>query len=142
MSDLAAISLLQDEIISLQVEKDASQKIADGISAELEKKKSLMLKILVDAKLDSFKTEAGSISVNRRFQVTVPKGDDLQAFFEFLGAKEPDTAQALRTVNYATLNNWYKEKLEAAGEDAPFLQIPGLKPPTANEYLTVRKGKG
>lgn len=130
---------LQEVILDLQGEHDAKKKEIEGIYAKLEEAKSKLLAYMVENKLESFKTDRGTISLNRKFQVTVPKGDDLQAFFDYLGSTDPDTAASLRTVNYMTLNSWYKETLEAAGDEAPFLKIPGLKPPTANEYLSVRR---
>ena len=135
------VSKLQDEILRLQGDYDALKKQSEKISGELETAKSKMLAYMVEAKLDSFKTERGSISLNRRFQVKVPRGDALEEFFSYLEGKDKAAASALRTVNYQSLNSWYKEVLEAAGDNAPFLVIPGLEPPSCNEYLSVRAKK-
>lgn len=136
MSDLAT---LQENILDLQGRYDDQKKELDITSKLLENAKSDMLAHMVESKIDSFKNDRGTITLNRRFQVTVPKGDELEAFFGYLESTDSRSAHALRTVNYATLNSWYKEQLEAAGDNAPFLRIPGLLPPTANEYLSVRR---
>lgn len=136
MSNLTA---MQERILTLQESYDTGKKALDVISKDLETAKSELLAHMVETGVDSFKNERGTITLNRRFQVTVPKGDDLESFFGYLEKTDERSAHALRTVNYATLNSWYKEQLEAAGDGAPFLQIPGLQPPTANEYLSVRR---
>lgn len=136
MSNLAE---LQERILDLQGEYDKVKKSLETISKDLESAKSDMLAHMVESKIDSFKNDKGTITLNRRFQVTVPKGDDLEAFFGYLEKTNVAAAHALRTVNYQTLNSWYKEQLDAAGDQAPFIQIPGLQPPTANEYLSVRR---
>lgn len=132
MSDLSS---LQEKILTLQEAYDLSKKSLDAISKELEGAKSDMLAHMVESKIDSFKNDRGTITLNRRFQVLTPKGDDLDAFFNYLG----EAGSALRTINYQTLQSWYKEQMEAAGDNAPFLKIPGLAPATCNEFLSVRR---
>ncbi len=142
MTELSTLSGLQEEILELQRQVDELEEAKKKISEGLAGKKAELLSFMIEAKLDNFKTKSGTITVNRKFQVTCPKGDDLDSFFAFLGANDPMAASALRTVNYSTLNSWYSEKLAEAGESAPFLKIPGIKAATCNEFLTVRRIKG
>lgn len=137
---LSQLSLLQEEIIKAQSSYDSTKKILEGLGAALEKQKRQMLEYMNEAKLTNFKTSSGTMILNRRFAVTVPKGPDLEAFLSYLQDQKPDSYRALRTVNYQTLNGWYKEELDAAVERGELdFQIPGLHEPTVNEYLSVRK---
>lgn len=137
---LASLSALQDEIINEADEVARLKKEAESASAALEAKKRKLLEMMNEAKLTSFRTARGQIVLNRTFAVKVPRGDDLDAFLGFLEKERPNDYMALRTVNYATLNSWYRIELEAAKERGDFdFSFPGIGESTASEHLSIRR---
>lgn len=136
-STIGDLSKLQDQILQRQAEHDAKKKELEELGALLEADKRKMIEFMTEANLTNFKTPRGQIVLNRKFTVPTPKGDDLDTF---LGSLAPDVAKTLRTVNYQTLNSWYKTEMENAKERGDFdWRPPGLQEPTVQEYLSVRR---
>lgn len=139
-TSITDLSRLQDEILGLEDKHDRLKKELDALNADLGGKKAQMIEYMNAAKLTNFKTPRGQIILNRKFAVTVPKGEDLDNFFTFLEASAPDHYRALRTVNYQTLNSWYMAELDMAKMRGEFGWCPpGLKEPKVGEYLSIRK---
>lgn len=131
------LSRVQDEILGMQELYDKEKKALEIIAAELETKKRQMVEMMASAHLTNFKTPRGQIVLNRRFTVPTPKGEDLHAFLDSL---QPDVRKGLVTINYQTLNGWYKAEMEAAKSRGDFDWKPvGLPEPTFSEYLSVKR---
>jgi hypothetical protein len=131
------LSKLQDEILDLQVKYDTVKQGLEEVGADLDGKKRQMIEMMATAHLTNFKTPRGQIILNRKFTVPTPKGDDLHAF---LGSLPDEVRRGLITVNYQTLNGWYKAEMDAAKERGDFDWKPaGLQEPTFAEYLSVKR---
>lgn len=110
--------------------------------AKLDKMNSKVLAILKDLKRDSYKSPLGSVSIQRRSSVVMPKDPDSRSkFFDYL--KETNQYDTLITVNSQTLNAWYKQEKEAAELEKRSLDfnIPGLGQPSTFETVRLTKGK-
>lgn len=136
-STIGDLSRLQDSILQRQADYDQKKRELEELGGLLEADKRKMIEFMTEANLTNFKTPRGQIVLNRKFTVPTPKGDDLDIF---LGSLAPEVARTLRTVNYQTLNSWYKTEMENAKERGDFdWRPPGLQEPTVQEYLSVRR---
>jgi len=81
----------------------------------------------------------GTLSVQNRFTVTVPKGDNKLTFFDYL--KENGIFEDMATVHSQTLNSWFKEKQEQAlAEGNLEFSVPGISEAKIMKTLGFRKG--
>jgi len=109
------------------------------MNADLKKTERSLLQAMEDADLDSFKNEHGSFSIGRRTSVKLPSSpEQWDMFWDYLS--ETGAEGALKTVNSARLNAWYKQEYEIAVEEGNIdFSIPGIEEPTISEYISMRK---
>jgi len=83
----------------------------------------------------------GQISLTETLSVTTPKTPEQKAsFFNWLKQEMgEDGYLAYATVNSASLNKLYKEKVEEYGDRGEILEIEGLSAPTSFTKLSMRK---
>lgn len=112
-------------------------------AAEL-KKKELQAKItglLRDMNEKSYECEFGRVSRVAEFSVKLPQGEDKLKFFEYL--KEKGLFEAYATINYASLNAYYKAELESAKKGDPLaalnFSLPGIGEATTFETIRFKK---
>ena len=112
---------------------------ANLLNVDLKKVERSLLEEMNAENVASFKNEYGSFSVGARTSVKLPATpEDWSAFWQYLSVK--DAEDALKTVNSAKLNAWYKEEFKIAQEEGNMdFSIPGLKEPTISEYISMRK---
>lgn len=125
----------REKIDLIQMELKREQEILDKMNVRV-------LAILKELKRDSYKSPLGSVGIQRRTSVTMPKDPtQREQFFGYL--REKGAYDALITVNSQTLNAWYKQELEQAQLEKRSLdfQVPGLNPPSTFEVIRVTKGK-
>lgn len=135
------LSDLQDEIITKRREYDVAKAAYTEVEDALAALESKMVTFMSDAGLTTFKTSLGQITLNRRWRVNVPKGDDLDKFMDYLKVHQPESFRHLQTVNYQSLNSWFNAELDAARDRGDVgWAPPGLAEPRVNEYLSIRKG--
>ncbi len=111
-------------------------------TAVLEKMNLKVLAYLKQLNRDSYKTPKGSVGIQRRTSVTMPKDPEArEKFFSYL--KQTNQYNELITVNSQTLNAWYKAEREQAEREQRALgfEIPGLGQPSTFETIRVTKGK-
>jgi len=83
----------------------------------------------------------GQVSISENLSVATPKTpEEKQAFFAWL-TKEmgEDGFLTYASVNSASLNSLYKEKVEEYGQRGEVLEIDGLNAPTSFNKLSLRK---
>ena len=120
-----------------QEEKDIKKVLSDK-AEEVSKCEAEIMKELEDQKLDSFKGNAGLVYFSEKYDVKFPKEDgvkeELREYLEQRGA-----FGAMWSINYASLNSWYKQEIEHAKSEGQYLDIPGLDP-VMSKTLNFRKG--
>jgi len=130
------------EVFAQREKIEQIQKTLKDESAILERMNLKVMAYLKQLNRDSYKTPLGSIGIQRRTSVTMPKDiESREKFFEYL--KSTKQYDQLITINSQTLNAWYKAELEQAenaGNSLGF-QVPGLGQPSIFETIRVTKGR-
>lgn len=110
--------------------------------AELDRLEGVIMQALADAKLKSFKSGAGLVTLVTRYSVQTPKTiDEKRSFFDWLKDKGDEIYWTYMTVNSQSLNALYKTELELAKEAGDFdFRLPGIGEPKASQALSRRKG--
>lgn len=134
LSDLDAAV---NEMAELSAQIDAYEEQIKGLNAQ---KAALQLKVI--AALDaterkSYSTARARVTKVSRFQVSMPKDPESRAkFFDYL--RERGVFENLVSVNYQTLNSFYKEQFEQAKDSGDIdFAIPGIGEARAFEYVTI-----
>ena len=83
----------------------------------------------------------GQVSISENLSVATPKTpEEKEAFFAWLKEEMgQDGYLTYATVNSASLNSLYKQKVEEYGERGEVLEIAGLQQPTSFTKLSLRK---
>lgn len=124
------------------LQRDLLESLKDNLKVEqerLDKMEADLIKILEAANLKSFKAENGQVDIRQRLSIKTPQGEQKESFFNYL--KELGLFEAMATINYNTLNSWYKEEQERAVQEGRYLDIPGLDIPTMTPILYVKRSK-
>lgn len=124
----------------------ALRKKKKDLEEEIEKLKKLSLPLeqkltfyMEEMDVTSVKRPEGTLIRTQKFSYRVPKGENLQAFFEHL--KGRGLYDAYATVNSAQINSFANEEMSQALERGETnFEIPGLGKPSLTEYITLRKG--
>ena len=111
------------------------------LEEDLDQHERVLLATLGELKLDSFKSQYGTVSKRATFSWKTPKGDALIDFTKYLDAHEQGGHYALMSYNSKTLNSYLKQKMEEAKEKKEFLRIPGIDEPTMQETLVFTRSK-
>lgn len=133
---------IKDTIQRLAVVRDEIDKRTDDMKPFTEEKESLQAKLTLMLKEigeDSFKSEFGTISKITNLTVKLPKGEDREEFFNYL--RERGSFESLVTIDYQTLNAYYREQREQAIENGDAIaalnfSLPGIG--QANSFETIR----
>lgn len=123
--------MLEKEV---EIHKEAQKKLNEEI-AGLEKQG---LELMKTQNLSSVKHARGTFFITTRFSVKNPATpEDKESFYNYL--RETENFDNMVSVNNKTLNAWYKEQLEIAKKEGNFgFKVPGLSPPSAHEYVTLK----
>jgi len=83
----------------------------------------------------------GQVSISENLSVATPKTpEEKQAFFNWLKQEMgEDGYLTYASVNSASLNSLYKQKVEEYGARGEVLEIAGLQQPTSFNKLSLRK---
>lgn len=126
-------------------ETRAEIKALESKKTPLEKhKKELEIKLaglLKEMNEKSFVSEFGRITRITNFSVTLPKGEDKLKFFDYLKAK--GLFEAYATINYNSLNSYFKAEFEEAKKQDPLsalnFSLPGIGEAKSFETVQFRK---
>lgn len=84
----------------------------------------------------------GTLSIQTKFSVKVPKGDEAKAsLFQYIEKeKGPPVLFGLQTIHSATLNSFYDQEFELAKERGDHRWVlPGVGEPEAYKQISFRK---
>jgi hypothetical protein len=123
-----SLAKLEEQAKPLNEEKDA-----------LQAKLTLMLREINEK---SFKCEFGTVTRVTKHTVTLPDGENKQAFFNYL--KERGVFEEMATIHHSKLNSYFNEQREIAIEsgdvDAALnFSLPGIGESKAFETIQLRK---
>lgn len=133
-ASLAEVSALTERFLTLkkQIEKIEDEQI-QPLSDEVSEIQGKLIRLFEANSLKKFSSPIGSVNLIIDKKVDMPKGDDKFAFVEFM--KQIGEWDAMASIHHASLNSWFKEKLE----NNPIFVAPGLGLPKENKYL--KRGK-
>lgn len=125
--------------VDLEIDKLSEQlKKLNEEKSGLKSKLTLMLK---ECGEKNFTCELGTITKVTDYSVSMPQGEAKQKLFDFL--RERGVFESLATVNYQTLNAYYKEQWELAKKEDPMaalnFSLPGIGEPKSFETIKFRK---
>jgi len=114
--------------------KDISEEL-ELETAELSAMKTQVMAYMEDFDKEKYSSNEGTISVQNKFSVTVPKDEEKkQQFFAWLKTK--GIFDGTITVHSATLNSLYNSMLQESGD--PDFEIPGIGKGTHYKILSIR----
>jgi len=136
---------MDNAIAKLRSAKDC-YKDADRISKDLYKLVKEAEEQVIDMMERSGKKRyiaegIGQVSISENLSVATPKTpEEKQAFFNWLKQEMgEDGYLTYASVNSASLNSLYKQKVEEYGARGEVLEIAGLQQPTSFNKLSLRK---
>ena len=133
-ASLSEVSALTEKFLTLKKQIEA---IEEGqikpLSDEVMQIQGKLISLFEANQLKKFSSRIGSVNLVIDKKIDMPKGDDKFAFIAFM--KEVGEWDAMATIHHATLNSWFKEKVE----NNPIFAAPGLGLPKENKYL--KRGK-
>lgn len=129
------LSEVRNELERIEATMKPLKEEKDGLQAKI----TLMLNEINET---SFKTEYGTVSKVTEFTVKLPDGEAKQEFFNYL--KERGVFDVMATINYQTLNAYFKEQRELAIEEGDELaalnfSLPGIGEAKSFETIRFRK---
>lgn len=116
--------------------------VAKNIYAEVKEAENTIINFMEKSGKKRYILEGvGQISLEKGLSVTTPKTpEQKQAFFNWLRQEMgEDGYLTYASVNSASLNKLYKDKVEEYGERGEVLEIEGLDAPTSYTKLSLRK---
>lgn len=128
------------EVFALKQKHEAVEQELSKISEEMDAKKQKIMSIFDSmGKEKHFVGGLGTLYIQNRFAVSMPPDPGKKReFFDYLRKK--GIFEDLVTVNYQTLNAYYKKELDAAAEEGnESFVIPGIGEPKLTKILAVRK---
>lgn len=132
-----AIKRLREVDSAIEQLKEAAKPLNEEKTA-LKAQITLMLREMNEK---SFKSEFGTVTRVTDVSVTLPKGENKLKFFEYL--KERGVFEDMATINYQSLNAYYKEQRELAMREDPMaglnFELPGIGQANAFETIKLRK---
>ena len=137
---LKAFEDLCDELFYKKEQIREHDAVGKALAEDRTRLEAKIMGYLEEMEKDSHKGRLGTVYRVKRFSVQTPKTpEDKEAFWAWvLKSKGVDVYRSLRSVNSRTLQAFYKEELEAAG-DIDF-KMPGVQEPTYSETIGTRKG--
>lgn len=130
---------LGKEIFELKAKCEEIQAQLKTPQEKLDELKAKMLAHLEQLELDKIHVKGyGTINTITKMSVSIPQGDMRDEFFAHLS---PEDYKALRTVNSASLNSWFNEKMQKAIDSGDLdFHVIGIQEPKAYKILGMRKG--
>lgn len=130
-----AFETLISELYAQNRKIKAMQETIDAETETLNGLKKKVLEYMEEFGKDKYSSNMGTISVQNKFSVQVPKdAEQKQKFFDWL--KEKGIFDGTITVHSATLNSLYNSMLEESGD--PDFEIPGVGRGTYYKILSIR----
>lgn len=133
-----------DTLVKKMFELRAQIEERDSITSEMNKELAAMQAKAVTAlkalERDSYKSEAGTVSIVHKWRVSVPATDEAKKEL-FYYMKEKGLLYRYATVNSNSLNSFFMAEWEAAqgrGEGMDF-KMPGIADPKLHETVAMRK---
>lgn len=124
-------------MVELEAKAKASRALAAAYDEEAEQVRRLVMFELNAQGLKSFKGTLGTASISKRYHVKMPQDFALKTELkDYL--LQRGQFEALWTINYQSLNSYFKQEAEAADAEGRYLDIPGLNP-VSEPYLSFRK---
>lgn len=124
---------------NLDIEATTTRKRAAEIQAKADEVRHTIMQELEEQGVSSFKGNAGTVTIAERFAVKMPVDPDVKG--ELAGyLRDKGAFEALWTINYQSLNSWFKAEMDAAKEAGVYLDVPGLEP-KSDKFLQFRKGQ-
>lgn len=126
----------------LKTEYDTAKKLSTKAYDLYKDKEIEVIEILKGAGQDNFTVKGvGAVSLSETLSVQTPKSpEQKQAFFDWLKKEMgEDGFWAYATVNSASLNSLYKQKVAEYGQRGEVLEVEGLNQPTSYTKLSLRK---
>lgn len=136
---------MDNSIRELREAKDrysASSKLSKEHYAEVKRFETQVIDLMERAGKKRYIAEGiGQVSVSENLSVATPKSpEDKEAFFNWLNSEMGhDGFLTYASINSASLNSLYKQKVEEYGERGEVLEIAGLQQPTSFNKLSLRK---
>lgn len=138
MRSLMEMNALVEKLTEAKVEEAEQKRIYSEKTKVVEEIEGEILNELQLQGLDSFKAAKGSVYISERYAVKFPNDslvkEQLQEYLKQRGAFD-----AMWSINYASLNAFYKQEVERAKENGELLDIPGMNP-ILTKTLNHRKG--
>lgn len=129
----------------MRADYEAKKKVSTEAHKEMEKAKALVIQALIACKKSTYSVDGiGRVSKVAKEKITVPKTlDDKLKLFEYIASKHgAEFLTSMQSVNYNTLNSFYKEELESIeGPQKAEFVLPGVGAPTVEESLSFTKEK-
>ena len=123
---------------ALKAEKERLTKLAKEKGVELLEAQQKVIAYLEEFGKTKYLANSGNVHITERRSVKLPKGDDKQAFFDYLESK--GVLFDMVNINSRTLQGFYNEEMNAALEDGNIdFQVPGIEEPVAVKTLTMKK---
>lgn len=117
---------------------DAAKKESDDAYHVTEEIKQVIISELMKAQKTSYKSEHGTVTITSKSTVKVPASvADRKKLFAYMQALGDDFVWSKFSVNSQSLNSWYNELKESAGDS--ILEIPGINESSTMTNLTFRK---
>ncbi len=133
-ASLGEVAALTEKFLAKKKEVERlEEELIKPLNKEIQEIQSTLIRLFEANNLKKFSSAIGSVNMITEKKVDMPKGDDKISFVEFM--KQIGEWDAMASVHHATLNSWFKEKIE----NDPLFVAPGLGLPKENKYL--KRGK-
>lgn len=127
------------EYASLRRRKEDLEDQVKKLNEDMDPLKKKLKFYLDEMGVTYVKRPEGVLILKQKYSFKVPKGENLQMFFQYL--REQNLFDAYATVNSAQVNSYGNEAMEQALERGETnFEIPGLGKPVLYEDITFRKG--
>lgn len=138
MRSLKDMDDLVTRLSEAKAEEAEQKRIYSEKTKVVEEIEGEIMKELTAQGLDSFKASKGTVYISERYAVKFPTDLDVKAqLAQYL--KDRGAFDAMWSINYATLNAFFKQEVERAKENGELVDVPGLNP-LLTKTLNHRKG--
>ena len=138
MRSLKEMDDLVTRLSEAKAEESEQRRIYSEKTKAVEEIEGEIMKELTLQGLDSFKASKGMVYISEKYAVKFPTDLDVKAqLFQYL--KDRGAFDAMWSINYATLNAFFKQEVERAKENGELVDVPGLNP-LLTKTLNHRKG--
>jgi len=129
-ASLSEVNSLTERFLEIKSKIEEIEEVQiKPLNSELATIQGKLISLLETNQLKKFSSSKGTLHLVVDKKVDMPKGDDKFTFVEFM--KEIGEWDAMATVHHASLNSWFKQKVE----ENPLFVAPGLGLPKEQKYL-------